>query len=62
MDMLFASSQGVTGKNCAQVFYGLTSHMMNVPGMKSKIEVPAIYKDLIREEGIPSTVYYTVTG
>jgi hypothetical protein len=36
MDTLFANCKGVTGKSCAQVFYGLTSHMMNVYGMKSK--------------------------
>jgi hypothetical protein len=53
MDTLFANCEGVTGKSCAQVFYGLTSHMMNVYGMKSKNKVPAIYKDFIREEGIP---------
>jgi hypothetical protein len=57
MDTLFANCQGVTGKSCAQVFYGITSHMMNVYGMRSKVEVPKVYKDFIREEGIPSILH-----
>ena len=57
MDTLLANCKGVTGKSCAQVFYGITSHVMNVYGMKSKAEVPAIYKDFIREEGIPSILH-----
>jgi hypothetical protein len=31
--------------------------MMNVYGMRSKVKVPAIYKDFIREEGIPSVLH-----
>jgi hypothetical protein len=53
MDTLFANCKGVTGKSCTQVFYGITSHVMNIYGMKSKSEVLAIYKDFIREEIIP---------
>jgi hypothetical protein len=53
MDTLFANCQDVTGKSCAQIFYGITSHMMNVYGMRSKVEVPSVYKDFIQEEGIP---------
>jgi hypothetical protein len=56
MDALFANCQGLTDKSCAQVFYGITSHMMNVYGMRSKVKVPVIYKDFIWEEGIPSVL------
>jgi hypothetical protein len=31
--------------------------MMNVYGMRSKIEVPKAYKDFTREEGIPSVLH-----
>jgi hypothetical protein len=57
MDTLFANCHGVTGKSCTQIFYGITSHMMNVYGMRSKVEVPTVYKDFIREEGIPSVLH-----
>jgi hypothetical protein len=57
MDTLFSSCQGVTGQLCAQIFYGLSSHMMNVYGMQPKVEVPSVYKDFIREEGIPSILH-----
>jgi len=57
MDTLFSSCQGVTGQSCAQVFYGMSSYMMNVYGMCSKVEVPNIYKDFICEEGILSILH-----
>ena len=38
----------------AQVFYGCTSHCINVYGIKSKGEFHLVYKDFIREHGAPS--------
>jgi hypothetical protein len=38
------------------VFYGLTSHNIDVYGFKSKGEFPRIYRDFIREHGAPSTL------
>jgi hypothetical protein len=39
-DTVFASEKDVTGALCAQVFYGLQSHVINVYGMKSESEGP----------------------
>jgi hypothetical protein len=44
---------GYTGM---QVFYGLTSHNINVYGGKSKSECPDLYRDFIHYEGAPSAL------
>lgn len=31
---------------------------MNVYGMRSKVEVPEVYKDFIQEEGVPSILHW----
>ena len=41
----------------AAIFYGVTSQMINVYGMKTKAQVPKAYKDFIREEGIPGRLH-----
>ena len=50
-DQLFSNCRcfgyGYTG---AQVFYGLKSHQIDVYGFRGKGEVPAIYRDFIREQ------------
>ena len=38
----------------AQVFYGCTSHCINVYGIKSKGEFHLVYKDFIQDHGAPS--------
>ena len=38
----------------AQVFYGCTSHCINVYGIKSKGEFHLVYKDFIHDHGAPS--------
>ena len=38
----------------AQVFYGTTSHCINVYGIKSKGDFHLVYKDFIREHGAPA--------
>jgi hypothetical protein len=55
-DTIFASAKDVTGALCAQVFYGMRSHMINVYGMKSESEGPDRLNDFVREEGIPSVM------
>ena len=51
-----ANCKSLGGYTCAQVFYGITSHMINVYGMKSESEVPKAYQDFMRMRGIPHTL------
>ena len=37
-----------------QAFYGVTSHMMNVAGFRSKGEFPNLYRDFLCNKGAPS--------
>jgi hypothetical protein len=53
-DTIFSSVRAVGGARCAQVFYGLTSHHMDVYGMDSKSQFPDVYKEFIRDQGVPS--------
>ena len=54
-DPIFVNTKSVFhGYSCAQVFYGLKSHCINIYGMKSKGEFPVIYRDFIRDHGCPS--------
>jgi hypothetical protein len=55
-DTVFASEKDVTGALCAQVFYGLQSHVINVYGMKNESEGPDRLNDFMREEGIPTVM------
>ena len=50
------SSRQYGGEGYAQVFYGTVSRMINVYGMKRKGDFPKVYRDFIREEGIPSVL------
>ena len=49
----FANTHALGGATCAQVFYGVNSHMINIYGMKSESEMPDAYKDFIHDEGVP---------
>jgi hypothetical protein len=42
------------GWSSGQVFYGLKSTLMNIRGFKGKGEFPKVYRDYIRECGVPS--------
>ena len=53
MDTYFTNTHALGGATCAQVFYGVHSHMINVYGMKSESEMPDAYKDFICDEGVP---------
>ena len=56
-DPIFANCRSIHhGYHGCQVFYGLTSHQIDVYGFKSKGEFPRIYRDFIREQGAPSTL------
>ena len=55
-DTLFATVPSFTGRTCAQVFYGISSHVINVYGMRKESEFPQTYKDFMREEGIPTAL------
>ena len=52
-DTYFSSYKAIGGATCAQVFYGISSHMINVYGMKTESIGPYVYEDFLREEGIP---------
>jgi hypothetical protein len=53
-DTMFSSSKDLSVAWCAQVFYGLSSHVINVYGMKSENEGPDALDDFGRYEGIPA--------
>jgi hypothetical protein len=53
-DTYFANVRALGGATCAQVFYGVQSHMINVFGMKLESEMPEAYMDFIRAEGAPN--------
>jgi hypothetical protein len=43
-DTYFANVRAIGGTTCAQVFYGVQSHMINVNGMKTESKMPKAYK------------------
>jgi hypothetical protein len=56
-DTIFSSVRAVGGTRCAQVFYGLTSHHMDVYGMDSKSQFPDVFRECIRDQGVPSGLH-----
>jgi hypothetical protein len=46
----------VSGATCAQVFYGLASHFINVYALKTEADVPQTFEDFARSEGLPNTI------
>ena len=57
IDTMFANVRDVSGAICAQVFYGLQSHMINVYGMTKESEGPEHLDDFGRDEGIPNVIH-----
>jgi hypothetical protein len=55
-DTYFATEKSIEGYNCAQVFFGMTSKMSYVAGMKTESEFADVYLDFIRKYGIPSAL------
>ena len=51
-DTMFSNCRSIySNHTCAQVFFGLTSHVIDIYGMKSKGRFPNSYHDFIRENG-----------
>jgi hypothetical protein len=57
MDTVFSSVQTHDKSNCAQLFFGLTSNMINVYGMQLKAQAINTYKDFMKAEGVPSVLH-----
>ena len=57
MDDFHGKHRAHGGLEYAAVFYGNTSKMINVYGMKKKSDVPKAYLDFLREEGIPGRLH-----
>jgi hypothetical protein len=55
-DTYFANEKSIEGYHCAQVFFGMTSKMLYVAGMKTELEFADVYLDFIKECGIPSAL------
>jgi hypothetical protein len=55
-DTHFANEKSIEGCHCAQVFFGMTSKMLYVAGMKTESEFTDVYLDFIRKYGIPSAL------
>jgi hypothetical protein len=52
----FANEKSIEGYHCAQVFYGMTSKLLYVAGMKTESEFADAYLDFIRKYGISSSL------
>ena len=55
-DTFFSSICDISGATCAQVFYGLASHYINVYGLRTESDNVNALEDFAREEGIPSII------
>jgi hypothetical protein len=55
-DTCFANEKSIAGYHCAQVFFGMTSKMLYVAGMKTELEFADVYLDFIRKYSIPSAL------
>jgi hypothetical protein len=55
-DTYFANEKSIEGYHCAQVFYGMTSKMLYVAGMKTESEFADEYLDFIIKCVIPSAL------
>jgi hypothetical protein len=53
-DTYFANEKSIEGYHCAQGFFGMTSKMLYVAGMKSESDFSDVYLDFIRKHDIPS--------
>jgi hypothetical protein len=57
---MFSSSKNLSGAWCAQVFYGLTSYVIKVYGMKSESEGPVALDDFDAMKGYPQSPRVTI--
>jgi hypothetical protein len=56
IDTYFANEKSIEGYHFAQVFFGMTSKMLYVAGMKTEWEFADVYLEFIRKYGIPSSL------
>jgi hypothetical protein len=56
-DIYFSNEKSIEGYHCAQVFFGMTSKMLCIAGMKTESEFADVYLDYIRRYGIPSALW-----
>jgi hypothetical protein len=55
-DTYFSNEKSIEDYQCAQVFFGMTSKMLYVAGMKNESEFADVYLDYSRKFGIPSSI------
>jgi hypothetical protein len=55
-DTFFSSTRDVSGTHCAQIFYGLRSHFMNIYPLKTEADGPQAFDDFARYEGLPNVI------
>jgi hypothetical protein len=55
-DAYFVNKKSIEGYHCAQVFFGMTSKMLYVAGMKTESEFADVNSDFIRKYSIPSAL------
>ena len=55
-DTYFAASCSLEGYTCSQVFFGCTSRLLYIVGMKMESEFPDAYTDFMRDCGILHTL------
>jgi len=56
-DTMFTSVLDISGNTCAQVYWGLTLHYINVYGMQTESDGPQTLDNLAREEGVPPVMH-----
>ena len=56
-DTMFANVPSVEGFSCAQVYFGMTSHMINIHGMKKESDFFDVHRDFFGNEGVPSVLH-----
>jgi len=54
---MFALIPDISSHTCAQVYWGLTSHFINVYGMRTESNGPQYLDDFAREEGVPPIMH-----
>jgi hypothetical protein len=55
-DTFFASADDVSRAKCAQVFYSLTSHFINIYSLRTEADGPKAFEDFARAEGLPNAI------
>jgi hypothetical protein len=53
-DTAFSSKRDVSGALCAQVFFGINSHMMDIYPLRTESDGPNAFEDFVRQQGIPT--------